>query len=111
MVISFCSVLRGRPKPRSVSFSLTPPQSKHWLNTTWLQADIQDLNIDAADDESEEEDEADDELDPIAAERKRRAKKRDLLRRSAGEPTKPEVSELLKLKDGFLDMLRKVLAD
>ncbi len=66
---------------------------------------------DEDDDESEAEAEAQDELDPIAAERRRRAKKRDLLRRSAGEPTKPEVEEVLKLKGGFLAMLRQVLAD
>lgn len=60
---------------------------------------------------SSDEDDEDDELDPIAAERKRRAKKRDVLRRSAGEPTKPDVREVLKLRENFLTILRKVLAD
>ncbi|KAI9885534.1 MAG: T-complex protein 1 subunit delta [Watsoniomyces obsoletus] len=76
------------------------------------ESDIQDMNMDEEDDEeSEAEAEVQDELDPIAAERRRRAKKRDLLRRSAGEPIKPEVEEVLKLRGGFLMMLRNVLAD
>lgn len=74
------------------------------------EADLEDLAI--SDDESDESDEnADDDLDPIAAERKRRAKKRDHLRRAAGEPVKPEVKEVLKLQDPFVSMLRIVLAD
>lgn len=74
------------------------------------QMDLQDMNYE---DESsdEDEDESDDELDPIAAERKRRAKKQDRLRRTAGEPAKPVVEEVDKLKDSFLSMLRMVLAD
>lgn len=49
--------------------------------------------------------------DPIAVERRRRVKKQDQLRRTAGEPVKPEVHEILKLKDPFVVMLRHVLAD
>lgn len=61
---------------------------------------------------SDDEDSIDDDnIDPIASERKRLAKKQDHLRRSAGEPQKPAVHELLKLKDGFLSMLRMVLAE
>jgi hypothetical protein len=71
--------------------------------------DLQDLEID--DEDSSDEEDEDDELDPIAAERKRRAKKQDHLRRTAGEPQKPEVNELHKLQPGFLAMLRNVLAD
>ncbi|KAM0332437.1 hypothetical protein ACHAQA_002718 [Verticillium albo-atrum] len=73
------------------------------------QMDLEDM---AYDDESEDEAEAEqeDQLDPIAAERQRRAKRRDRLRRSAGEPTKPHVSEVLKLKENFLVMLRETLA-
>ena len=52
-----------------------------------------------------------DNADPIASERKRRAKKQDHLRRSAGEPQKPDVHEVVKLKEGFLAMLRMVLAE
>ncbi|KAL1859296.1 hypothetical protein Plec18167_007773 [Paecilomyces lecythidis] len=75
------------------------------------EADLEDLAI--SDEESDESDEnsEDDDLDPIAAERKRRAKKRDHLRRAAGEPVKPEVKEVLKLQDPFVSMLRIVLAD
>lgn len=44
-------------------------------------------------------------------ERRRRIKKQDQLRRTAGEPLKPEVQEILKLRDPFVVMLRHVLAD
>ncbi|PNP42740.1 hypothetical protein TGAM01_v209384 [Trichoderma gamsii] len=70
--------------------------------------DLEDL---AYDDGSESEAEEVDDLDPIEAERQRRAKRRDRLRRSAGEPVKPPVSEVHKLKENFLVMLRNVLAD
>jgi hypothetical protein len=73
-------------------------------------ADLDDMNYDEGSD-SELEAEAEDELDPIEAERRRRAKQQDRLRRSAGEPVKPSVSEVHKLKDNFLVMLRDVLAD
>lgn len=56
------------------------------------------------------EDEAEDELDPIAAERRRRLKAQDRLRRSAGEPVKPVVTEVVKLEESFLISLRNVLA-
>jgi hypothetical protein len=72
--------------------------------------DLQDLQLDEDNDSSEEE-EAEDELDPIAAERRRRMKARDRLRRTAGEPQKPAVTEVLKLQPSFLSMLRQVLAD
>jgi len=64
------------------------------------------------DDGSDEEAEAaeEEELDPIEAERRRRSKRQDRLRRSAGEPVKPPVSEVHKLRDNFLIMLRNVLA-
>jgi hypothetical protein len=38
-------------------------------------------------------------------------KRQDQLRRTAGEPVKPEVTEVLKLMDPFVVMLRHVLAD
>lgn len=60
---------------------------------------------------SSSSEEADDELDPIAAERRRRRKQQDRLRRSAGEPEKPEITEILKMQPAFLAMLRMVLAD
>lgn len=75
------------------------------------EGDLEELAI--ADEESDEEDENtdDDELDPIAAERRRRARKQDHLRRSAGEPVKPDVKEVYKLQEAFRLMLRQVLAD
>ncbi|OQE30117.1 hypothetical protein PENSTE_c002G03528 [Penicillium steckii] len=76
------------------------------------EADLEDLAI--SDEGSDSEDEAADEEeidDPIAVERRRRHKKQDQLRRSAGEPIKPEVHEILKLTDPFVVMLRHVLAD
>ncbi|KAJ9157867.1 Succinate dehydrogenase [Pleurostoma richardsiae] len=74
------------------------------------QMDLEDMGYDD-DSESEAEQELQDELDPIEAERRRRAKRQDRLRRTAGEPAKPAVSEVHKLKDNFLVMLREVLAE
>lgn len=68
-------------------------------------ADLQESSPFSSDSESESD------ADPITAERKRRAKKQDHLRRSAGEPQKPDIKELNKLKEPFLGMLRMVLAD
>jgi hypothetical protein len=72
--------------------------------------DLQDMNYEE-EESSADEDSADEELDPIAAERKRRARKQDHLRRTAGEPEKPKVEEIYRLKDSFLSMLRMVLAE
>ncbi|KAI0430241.1 hypothetical protein F5Y09DRAFT_341899 [Xylaria sp. FL1042] len=52
--------------------------------------DLEDLNYDFDSDEEAEAAE-EDELDPIEAERRRRSKRQDRLRRSAGEPTKPQL--------------------
>jgi len=74
--------------------------------------DLQDLNDDDDEeggwDSSEDEDE---DLDPIVAERKRRSKRQEVLRRGAGEPLKPDIKEIRKLRDGFLTLLRGVLAE
>ena len=76
------------------------------------QNDLADMRIsEDEDDMDSEEESADDDLDPISAERRRRKKAQDRLRRSAGEPVKPEVSEVLKLREPFLAMLRAVLSD
>jgi hypothetical protein len=72
--------------------------------------DLEDMAYED-DSASESEAEEEDELDPIEAERRRRAKKQDRLRRTAGEPVKPAVTEVHKLKDNFLIMLREVLAE
>lgn len=94
----------GEPLPGAMAF-----------RSTDFGLDQEDLAEMAYDDDDESDDEAeaeaDDELDPIEAERKRRARRQDRLRRSAGEPAKPEVSEVHKLKDNFLVMLRMVLAE
>jgi len=74
------------------------------------QMDLQEINYEESE-ESSDEDEEDDELDPIEAERKRRARKQDHLRRTAGEPVKPVVVEVDKLRESFLAMLRMVLAE
>lgn len=74
-------------------------------------SDIADLDLGAdSDDEFSDTDDEDDEADPFAAERKRRQKRQDVLKRSAGEPVKPTIVELGKLQEGFLGMLRSVLA-
>lgn len=89
----------------SIPGSATFKSSDFGLN----ESDLADLDDD---DESEDEEELeDDNADPIDSERKRRRKQADRLRRSAGEPIKPVVRELSGLRDGFLSMLRMVLAD
>lgn len=76
------------------------------------QMDLQDMAYeDESGSDDEEEAEIQDELDPIEAERRRRAKQRDRLRRRAGEPEKPTISEVHKLRENFLSMLRMVLAE
>ncbi|PGG96316.1 tRNA (guanine37-N1)-methyltransferase [Blastomyces parvus] len=75
------------------------------------EADLEDLAIDDLASHTSDEDSADDDLDPISLERKRRSRRQDRLRRTAGEPVKPEIKEILKLRDSFGAMLRTVLAD
>jgi hypothetical protein len=84
------------------------------------QGDLEDMGLaggagggllgDGSDDSDLDEAEAEDELDPVEAERRHRAKKRNMLRRTAGEPDKPKVAEVHRLRDAFLVMLRGVLA-
>ncbi len=74
------------------------------------QMDLEDMAYDE-DSDSEAEQEAEEEMDPIEAERRRRSKRQDRLRRSEGEPTKPVISELHKIRGNFLIMLRMVLAE
>jgi len=71
--------------------------------------DLQDL--DDSQDEFDESSDSDDELDPIVAERKRRAKAQDFLRARAGEPVKPDVGQVGLMRESFVDMLRMVLAE
>ncbi|KAI0842021.1 succinate flavoprotein subunit [Hypoxylon sp. FL0890] len=70
------------------------------------EMDLEDMNYDdGSDDEAAAEEE--DELDPIEAERRRRAKRQDRLKARAGEPQKPKVTEVHHLKDNFVEMLRQ----
>ncbi|KXT14643.1 hypothetical protein AC579_3679 [Pseudocercospora musae] len=71
-------------------------------------ADI-DMNDEYEDEETDSDEE--DEADPIEAERKRRRRRQDMLKRTAGEPLKPEITELHKMMEPFLSMLRNVLAE
>ncbi len=71
-------------------------------------AEMRDSEAFESDEESSDEDGA---ADPIDSERKKRVKRQDHLRRTAGEPVKPEVRELQGLREGFLSMLRMVLAE
>ncbi|KAF2118321.1 hypothetical protein BDV96DRAFT_569661 [Lophiotrema nucula] len=77
------------------------------------ELDIQDLELGDEEDDEDDESEIDDEDigDPIEAERRRRAKTQEKLRRTAGEPKKPPIVELGKLHPSFLAMLRSVLAE
>lgn len=74
--------------------------------------DLEELQYNDGDDaESSDEEEALDALSPITAERQRRSNAQDRLRRTAGEPVKPVVTEVLKLQSSFIAMLRMVLAE
>ncbi|KAL2829745.1 hypothetical protein BDW59DRAFT_170405 [Aspergillus cavernicola] len=74
------------------------------------EADLEHLAISDADSDASNDLDAEDEaeeVDPIAVERRRRNRKQDHLRRTAGEPVKPEVQEILKLSDSFGVLLRQ----
>ncbi|KAK4540771.1 hypothetical protein LTR36_008848 [Oleoguttula mirabilis] len=81
--------------------------------------DLQDLDSDddgeggglLSSDDEDEDDLYDSTADPIEAERKRRKRNQDLLKRTAGEPVKPGVVECGLLMPGFLGMVRGVLAE
>lgn len=74
------------------------------------QMDLEEMAYeDDSDSEAELEEEED--MDPIAAERRRRGRVQARLRRNAGEPTRPDISEVHKMKENFLVMLRHVLAE
>ncbi|KAF7587310.1 hypothetical protein BBP40_007419 [Aspergillus hancockii] len=75
------------------------------------EGDLEDLAISDAESDASDELEEEDDLDPISAERRRRVKQQDQLRRTAGEPIKPKVQEILKLGESFGVMLRMVLAE
>ncbi|POS83420.1 hypothetical protein EPUL_003249 [Erysiphe pulchra] len=73
------------------------------------QMDLEEMNYDDTDHSSL--DDGQDDLSPIVAERRLRDHTNQAnLRRTAGEPVKPEVTEIGKLRDNFLLMLRNVLS-
>ncbi|OJI85621.1 hypothetical protein ASPTUDRAFT_55238 [Aspergillus tubingensis CBS 134.48] len=74
------------------------------------EADLEDLAISDAESEASEDLDDEEDLDPISAERRRRVKQQDQLRRTAGEPVKPDISEILKLSESFGVMLRQSIA-
>ncbi|KAI0996609.1 hypothetical protein K3495_g11574 [Podosphaera aphanis] len=73
------------------------------------QMDYEEMDYDDAGTSSEEEER--DDWSPLTAERRRRAAKQGNLRRRAGEPVKPQISEVEKLRETFLLMLRRVLSE
>ncbi|KAL2271098.1 hypothetical protein VTJ83DRAFT_469 [Remersonia thermophila] len=76
------------------------------------EGDLEEMGYDEdGSDDDEVWAEAEDDLDPIDAERGRRARRQERLRRNAGEPAKPKVEEVHKLRENFLVMLRMVLAE
>ncbi|KAF1995891.1 hypothetical protein P154DRAFT_444468 [Amniculicola lignicola CBS 123094] len=78
------------------------------------ELDLQDLELDdegSYDEESESDLDDEDMKDPIEAERKRRVRAQERLKRTAGEPKKPPIVELVKLHPTFISMLRSVLAE
>jgi len=75
------------------------------------EADLAELDSGSDSEDEQEEAEEDEEGDPIGGERKRRIKAADRLRRTAGEPVKPKVQVVGGLREGFLSMLRNVLAE
>ena len=97
----------------SSTYDLAPGSSSFRSSDFGLdESDLAELQLSSplsSSDEDEDEDEIG--IDPIVAERERRAKKQDQLRRRAGEPVKPDVQEIGKMKEGFLAMLRIVLAE
>ncbi|KAL8806942.1 MAG: hypothetical protein Q9200_004868 [Gallowayella weberi] len=93
--------------PTSLPGSATFRSSDFGIN----EDDLADLDDEDDGSGSDSRDDSEEDVNPIAVEQKRRAKKQDHLRRNAGEPVKPEVKQLKELKEGFLAMLRMVLAD
>ncbi|KAL5042644.1 hypothetical protein BDW71DRAFT_200404 [Aspergillus fruticulosus] len=103
---------KTRQKMAAEGTATSPFQTKFKSSDFGLdEADLEHLAISDEDsdpsDDLDAEDEAE-EVDPIAIERKRRSRQQDQLRRTAGEPVKPEVHEILKLSDSFGVLLRQM---
>ena len=92
---------------------IAPPGSGTFKSSDFgLDAgDLAEMQDDDSSEEEEKEDEENGVRDPIVGERKRRKRAQDRLRRTAGEPIKPEVKQLGAMREGFLAMLRMVLAE
>lgn len=77
-----------------------------------LDLEEMEYSDEEGDDEDEEGSETDEEeeVDPIKAERNRRRRHAERLKRSAGEPKKPEIAEVYRMEDAFVNNLRRVLA-
>ncbi|KAL4775142.1 hypothetical protein BDW60DRAFT_214504 [Aspergillus nidulans var. acristatus] len=103
---------KTRQKMAAEGTATSPFQTKFKSSDFGLdEADLEHLAISDEDSDHSHDIDAEDEaeeLDPIAVERKRRSRQQDHLRRTAGEPVKPEVHEILKLSDSFGVLLRQV---
>lgn len=73
--------------------------------------DLQDMDLADEDGEDSSAEDEDNDADPIEAERKRRRRRQDVLKRTAGEPIKPLIQELPKMQEMFISMLRMTLAE
>ena len=102
----------SHPNSLPASAGFVPPGSATFRSSDFglNEQDLAELR-DSEAFESDEESDDSEIMDPIASERKRRVKRQDHLRRTAGEPVKPVVRELAGLKEGFVSMLRMVLAE
>lgn len=92
---------------------VSPPGSATFRSSDFglHEEDLAEMQEDESSEDEEDEDEENGGGDPIASERKRRKKAQDRLRRTAGEPVKPVVKQLGAMREGFLAMLRMVLAE
>lgn len=108
------------PKPRTLSRSLTPVTQKSEKFSPATPADAQqqsDLDslssLSNSDQYGEEDEDEEDEAlgDPLAVERRKKRRVKEMLKRKAGEPKKPEVVEIWKMGEGFVEALRGVLSD
>jgi hypothetical protein len=102
-------VLDNSANPSLAGLSSTFKPGDFGLNAM----DLQDMDLGDADDDDlseTDEDEENETVDSIAAERKRRQRWQDMLKRTAGEPVKSEIKELGKMMEGFMVMVRVVLA-
>lgn len=99
--------------PASVNGAVPPPGSSTFKSSDFglNEDDLAEMQGDESSEEEEDEEEENGGGDPIANERKRRKKAQDRLRRTAGEPVKPAIKQLGAMREGFLVMLRMVLAE